>query len=371
MRVLRFLPSGVYGGPHNEVAELHRRFRDAGVSQIAVIPDEAGDAAIRLNQAGVEVRIMTTWRPRRTRSFRFWLAAPFRAASDVWKVKKLVETGRIDLVICSGGALQIAVGARLGGVRVVWVLADTSLPIVARALMTPLLLGLSDAVLVAGRSLLDYYPGARLLRGRVVRYFPPVDLRRFQPGFGDSANGLVVGTIGHLNPDKGIDVFVKAASLVAQEADVRFSIVAGKHATHAEYDAQVRRDIGREGNASIALSLATKSIETVLREFDIFVCSSRREGAPTAVIEAQACGLPVVASDVGAIAELIEDGRTGFLVPAEDPGRIAEATLRLIRDPELRQSQALAAAVRARRMFGIEATAEAFLSAFEIAGAGV
>jgi glycosyltransferase involved in cell wall biosynthesis len=57
---------------------------------------------------------------------------------------------------------------------------------------------------------------------------------------------------------------------------------------------------------------------------------------PTAILEAMALGIPVVATDVGAVRELVEDGITGFVVPPGAPERIAEAALRLLVDPELR-----------------------------------
>src|SRR4051812_15082070 len=106
MRLLRFLPSGVYGGPHNEVAELDESFRRRGLSQVAVIPDEPGTAASRLRQRGVQVKILDTWRPRRTRSLHFWLAAPLCMARDVRTIAALVRDEGVHLVIGSGGALQ-------------------------------------------------------------------------------------------------------------------------------------------------------------------------------------------------------------------------------------------------------------------------
>jgi glycosyltransferase involved in cell wall biosynthesis len=178
--------------------------------------------------------------------------------------------------------------------------------------------------------------------------------------------------VGHLNPDKGIDILIAAASLAARRADVSFLIVATEQSTHGRFAALVRDAIKREERTmNISLRPAVTSVEKVLEEFDVFVCSSRREGAPTAVIEAQACGIPVVAANVGAMSELIEDGVTGFLVPPEDPARLADAVVRLVRDGDLRRRQARASAVRARQVFGVEATVASFFAAFEIAGACV
>jgi glycosyltransferase involved in cell wall biosynthesis len=146
--------------------------------------------------------------------------------------------------------------------------------------------------------------------------------------------------------------------------------VASEQPTHADFAAGIREDVEREGRTmSISLCPAVARVEEVLHQLDVFVCSSRREGAPTAVIEAQACGVPVVAVNVGAMAELIEHGVTGFLVPPDDPVAIADAVVRLVRDSDLRRRQAEASAARARRVFGVEATVGAFVAAFETAWA--
>ncbi|HZS97264.1 MAG TPA: glycosyltransferase, partial [Terriglobales bacterium] len=81
-------------------------------------------------------------------------------------------------------------------------------------------------------------------------------------------------------------------------------------------------------------------IPDVLASCDIAVLPSRAEGLPNAVLEYMAAGLPTIASRVGGNSELVEDGVTGLLVPAEDSAAIAGALLRLLRDPELARKMA-------------------------------
>ena len=74
----------------------------------------------------------------------------------------------------------------------------------------------------------------------------------------------------------------------------------------------------------------------LLRLFDVYVLSSLREGLPMAILEAMAAECPVVATRVGGIHSVIEDGVNGLLVPPRDPGALVIAIAKLLRDPDLR-----------------------------------
>ena len=95
-------------------------------------------------------------------------------------------------------------------------------------------------------------------------------------------------------------------------------------------------------------------IPDILSDSDIFVLSSYWEGMPGAVMEAMASGLPVVATRVGGIPELVRDGETGFLVSPGDPDAFLEPVLRLIMDPGLRYSMGEAGRVRIVKHFSID-----------------
>ncbi len=87
-----------------------------------------------------------------------------------------------------------------------------------------------------------------------------------------------------------------------------------------------------------------------MESLDVFVMPSFTEGTPNSVVEAMACGKPIIASAVGGIPDMIGGG-SGILVPPGDPGPLAEAMLRLARDPELRQTMGAAARERYQKLF--------------------
>jgi glycosyltransferase involved in cell wall biosynthesis len=97
---------------------------------------------------------------------------------------------------------------------------------------------------------------------------------------------------------------------------------------------------------------------------DAFVMPSHFEGGPTTVLEAMAMGLPVVATNVGMVPEVIDDGVTGLIVSPGDSAGIASALQELLSDSLLRESMGKAARMYARKAFSIERMADGYLRLF-------
>jgi glycosyltransferase involved in cell wall biosynthesis len=95
----------------------------------------------------------------------------------------------------------------------------------------------------------------------------------------------------------------------------------------------------------------------VMARLDVVVIPSRREGLPLVVLEAMALSRSIVATAVGGIPEVIQDGVNGLLVPPEDPAAIARAVVRLLRDPELRARLGAAAAAAVEERWNVRMTA--------------
>jgi glycosyltransferase involved in cell wall biosynthesis len=100
---------------------------------------------------------------------------------------------------------------------------------------------------------------------------------------------------------------------------------------------------------------------------DVYVHAARADTFPNTVLEAQACGVPIVATSVGGIPEQIEDGRNGFLVSVGDAGALAERLIRLLSDGPLRHRMGAQGADDARRRFDLDDQADAYLDWYHAA----
>ncbi len=106
-------------------------------------------------------------------------------------------------------------------------------------------------------------------------------------------------------------------------------------------------------------------LDQMLPSADLFVSSSLTEGMPNVLLEAAAASLPVVATAVGGTPEVVVAGETGYLVPADDPAKLAERITQLLRDEELRHRMGRAGREHVRTNFTFEAQAQTYLRLFE------
>ena len=190
-----------------------------------------------------------------------------------------------------------------------------------------------------------------------------IDLDRFERAEPALAPGdrPIVGNVARLAPQKDHRTLIEAARLVP-EAEF---VVAG--------DGELRAELERLAEGTRVRFLGARDdVPAVLASLDVFAFPSLFEGLCLAVIEAQAAGVPVVATPVGGIRETVVDGETGLLVPTGDPVALAAAIRRLLEDREAAQAMAAEAKRRVRERFSIERMVEKTLRLYgRTAGTGV
>lgn len=161
---------------------------------------------------------------------------------------------------------------------------------------------------------------------------------------GIRAETLVAGWVGRLSREKGADVMLDALA----EADPRWHLsVIGQG---PEFDRLQRQAATLRITGRIAWHGAIASAGSMLRAFDAFVLSSRTEGTPIALFEAMSAGVPIIATRVGGVPDVVGPSHA-ILVPAEQPEMIAQALLELERDPFGASSRSMRARERLLESF--------------------
>lgn len=163
--------------------------------------------------------------------------------------------------------------------------------------------------------------------------------------FGIAPGELLVGTVANLRPQKGYEVFLSAARMIRDDGLAVHFISVG----HGPEEASIRAVRHRlDLDEEFLLLGARVDALRVAAAFDIFVLASHFEGLPVAVMEALALGVPVVATRVGGVPEVVREGVEGLIVPTGRPDLLAAAIRQLILDPDLRSEMAEAARRRGR-----------------------
>ena len=170
--------------------------------------------------------------------------------------------------------------------------------------------------------------GRFLLRRKVVPL--GIDVDRFDVEPMRDAAAPIVGNVARLSWQKGHDTLLAAVpSVVERRPDARFVLVG-----NGELRGELEEQAERLGVADrVEFTGPRDDVPTQLGRFSVFAFPSRFEGLCLAVIEAQAAGVPVVATSVGGIRETVVDGETGLLVPVDDPEALADAIVRLLEAP--------------------------------------
>ena len=145
----------------------------------------------------------------------------------------------------------------------------------------------------------------------------------------------IVGVVASFTPAKALHLFLEAAAKIAREVPGVSFVMVGDGSLRPELEAQAER----LGISSALRMLGwRRDVPELLRTFDVFLLTSLWEGLPRSLVEAFLCGVPAVASHVDGIGEIVQEGRNGFLVPANDTEAMTAAVVRLLKDEPLRKT---------------------------------
>lgn len=164
-----------------------------------------------------------------------------------------------------------------------------------------------------------------------------VDLERFKTSSGDQreGNAKTIIFVGRLHPVKGVQYLIEAMAIVHQEMPDAKLVIVGDGDERSRLEELVEK-LNLSDCIQFAGRMPQENIPRLMCQADIFALSSLSEGLPVALLEVMAARLPIVATNVGGIPDIVEEGVNGYLVNAKNPNEIADRILILLRSDEVR-----------------------------------
>ena len=222
----------------------------------------------------------------------------------------------------------------------------------------------AKAVVTVSQANADYIRQTFGVPASHIRVIPcGVDTERFQPG---NANGLMSETplivcVARQVAVKNLGLLLDACSLLAKRGTNFRCVLVGDGPCRGELEQKCARlGLGK----LVQMPGASEQAEVLKwwQRATIGVLTSDNEGMPVSLMEAAACGVPVAATAVGGVPELIVDGATGLLIPPNDPGALAVALQKLLTEPGLRARLGVAARQRAEQKFSVRGQVDQLLA---------
>ncbi len=227
--------------------------------------------------------------------------------------------------------------------------------------LTKWLIRQMDAVVATSDRTAAYLevPAKVIMHGIDTReYAPAPDPAGLRETLGLPRDGILIGCYGRIRAQKGTDAFVEAMIPVLQENPTAHALVMGRATDkHRAFEQSLKDRAKAEGVESRMLFLPEVPVERMAdwyRVLDLYVAPQRWEGFGLTPIEAMACGVPVIATRVGAFEALVVDGQTGALVPPDDIPALGAEILAALAAPQTLTQWAAAARPHIIEHFSIE-----------------
>lgn len=306
-------------------------------------------------------------------------ARPWRAPATLARFRALVESVQPDLIhshfVATTLIARLALGRRHSIPRLFQVPGPLHLEHLASRALELATAGCADSWIGTCRWTVDRYRRSGVPEDRLFLSYYGVDIDRFVGGvrrglrseLGLDPDQPLVGMLAFVYPPKrylgqtrgpkGHEDLIEAMAIcLRHEPRLRCVFVGGPWRGAAAYERRLRAYAAQRcGDAAIFLGVRS-DVPELLPEFDVLAVPSRSENVGAAV-EGLLSGVPVVATRVGGLPDLVEDPLTGWLVPPRDPARLAAAVLEAIRHPDDAAARARRGREKARQVFDVRRTA--------------
>ena len=361
-RTLHLITSLDVGGVENQLAKVVSSYDRNLISPFVCCLSHKGEIGEELERRGIPVQVLgeepTGFNPRLAR-----------------KLYHLLQTERVTILRVHKyhSAFYGVLAGRMA--RVAAIIPSYHLPQAARKpkrrLMIRFLSHLSDKVVAVSFAVKENLTGMGIPESKIRVIHNGVDLREFQDltprevargELGIPSGKWVIGGIGRMKPQKGYGYLLRALpSLEKGGLSDYWVLLVGDGKARSKLE-QEAREMGCE--EKVRFLGMRRDIPHLLRAMDLFAFPSLWEGFGTSLVEAMAAGIPVVASDLPCVREIIPDERYGFLVPAKDAEALAASILKVWKDGPGWVSRTRAAKDRAFESFSLTKVVKSYQDLF-------
>ena len=300
-------------------------------------------------------------------------------SNPVIKVKKLIRGKNIDLIYCADNLSKLVggVAGKLSNVNVIAHCHDDFKEDSLGKVMRAVYLLLLDRILAVSEKVKKFFSDNGRASTKVITVYNGIDADVFNPGkvdegirmeLGLGKNTIVIGIVGSVDNNKGQRYLIDAVSeMKAQGLSAVNVIICGK----GPEEENLKNYVRSKGLTNEVLFLGyRRDIPRVMKILDVLVIASVTiEACPLTAIEAMSMQLPVIATNIGGLPELIDDGKSGILVPPGDVQALSNAIKYLIENPDGRLKMGRLGRQRVLDKFTIEGnvrkTEEIFLEMLE------
>ncbi len=339
---------GIFGGGQISLLELLAHI-DTTKFLPLVITDEEGTLEKKIKKFGIECVLLPM------PSFK-WLN-PFPFFAGFWRIFNFVRKQKIKLIHSntSRAALYAGPMAKILNIPLIW---HVRVP-PPDNLLDRFLVLFSSRIIAVSRAVKRRF--AWLKKDIVETIYNGVDTRKFSPGlaqddlikkFQIDSQDILIGAVGRLSPEKGLEyLFSAVRELVNLYPRIKVLIVGDGDKKYRLSLQEKVKDL--ELSSHIIIAGFYEDVPQILRCLDIFTLPSLWEGFNRSLLEAMACGLPVVATAVDGNVEIVQDGVNGLLVPPSNPGALASAIAELLKDKEKARKMGLEGKLLVEENFSI------------------
>ena len=282
----------------------------------------------------------------------------------VWRLSSIIRAEKVDILYIIHTPVTLFWGILCAKLTSVISLTRTTYPVFGvkkRELVDYFVLSFIDKIIVQAKFHKDHLMNSKnipqekieLIHNGIAleRLDKDVDIAALKQAMGIPLESPVVGIVARLSPEKGHLDFLSAASKIIDLFPQTHFLIVGEGREKKKIEEKYRE---LEIHANVHMLGTRSDIPQIVSLLNIGVMSSYAETFSNAILEYMAAAKPVVATNVGGTPEMVINGKTGYIVPCNDPGALADAVIRLLKDKYLAKKMGEAGRERVKENFTIQ-----------------